>query len=188
MRYLGKKSVSQVVSKWLSILWYGSMAGAAFILIGVFVANRNLEGFGLTIRGGLKIRVSPEYITPGFDYKKYFGLLLLSVLFMIPLYMAAIYQLRGLFREFVRNRPFNKENARRIRIVGWCVMASWLVDNVLGAALSWTIARNVQVPGVELSTNLFPRLTGLFLGLIILVLSEVFAEAALIKEEQDLTI
>ena len=55
VRYLGKKSVSQVVSKWLSVLWYGSMAAAVLIVLGAAVANRRLEGMGLSIRGGLKI-------------------------------------------------------------------------------------------------------------------------------------
>ena len=54
MRYLGKKSVSQVVSKWLSVLWYGSMAAAVLIVLGAAVANRRLEGLGLSIRGGLE--------------------------------------------------------------------------------------------------------------------------------------
>ena len=45
-----KKSVSQVVSKWLSVLWYGSMAAAVLIVLGAAVANRRLEGLGLSIR------------------------------------------------------------------------------------------------------------------------------------------
>lgn len=188
MRYLGKKSVSQVVSKWLSVLWYGSMAAAVLIVLGAAVANRRLEGLGLSIRGGLKISFAPEYVGPDFNYKQYWRLVFSAVLISVPLYMTVIFQLRALFKDFVRNRPFNHENARRIRIVGWCVMATWLVETVIGAVLGWTIVNNVQVPGVELSTNMFPRLTGLFLGLIILVLSEVLAEAARLKEEQDLTI
>ncbi|MEM9160629.1 MAG: DUF2975 domain-containing protein, partial [Verrucomicrobiota bacterium] len=98
-----------------------------------------------------------------------------------------LFQLRKLFDNLARGHYFERINATRVRRMAYAVFG------VLGLRLTGQImfesifvvqtGSHVSVSGVEIGIS--PLLIS---GLVLLVLSQVLKEAAVLKEEQDLTV
>lgn len=189
MRYFGNKSVSKVVAKWLGFAWYAAWIVLPFALLGSFLLWRSSASpfRNLALPGGLRISISPEYVTSG-SGPRLLWLLTLSSFISYPIHMLIIFHLRALFQNFARNRIFSQVNAKRLHIVGWALVGNWVVNSVVNAVSNKAFVSNVNLPGVEMSVNLMPNWGGLLLGLIVLVMGQAFSEATYIKEQQDLTI
>lgn len=192
LRYLGKNSVASKIAWLLNVAWYLTFA-AIVILVGIFVVSRfapelfSYDGLTFEFQGGLRMALDPELISPEAVNRLPLTALLVVVTSM-PVVLVIIYQLRQLFREFAGENPFTLSNAKRVRVIGFAVLA-WSVLSAVGEVLlGYYIMNSVHIPGVEFGVNIKLDLTVVFLGFVVLVLAEIFSMAAGIKEEQDLTI
>ncbi len=101
-----------------------------------------------------------------------------------------LWQLRRLLKTLRGGRPFDRENARRVRNIGLAV----LLGNTLVQGwyyLASTLAlKHIQQQGITMAPRidweLFVPVT--FLGLVILVVAEFFRQGTVMAEEQSLTI
>lgn len=192
MRYLGKNSVASKIAWILNAAWYVTV-GAIVILVGIFAVSRfapelfSYDGLTFEFQGGLRMALDSELISPEAVNRLPLTALLVVVTSM-PIVLVIIYQLRQLFREFAGENPFTLSNAKRVRVIGFAILA-WSVLSAIGEVLlGYYIINSVQIPGVEFGVNIKLDLIVVFLGFVVLVLSEIFSMAAGIKEEQDLTI
>ena len=102
----------------------------------------------------------------------------------------SIIQMRALFASLVNGVPFSKENSGRIRKVGIAIIFGALISPLLqyfgGRAMLAEYSLNI--PGIQLSPAFELPVAGVFIGLVLIVLSGVLNEAANMQEMQELTI
>lgn len=100
-----------------------------------------------------------------------------------------VWRLRKLFDSFSSGEPFQRENARHLRVI-WITMivievARYaLTASTAGLVMAFGESQGVGVRDIELSVD-FSTWGSI---LILIVLAEVFREGARLKEEQELTI
>jgi len=100
-----------------------------------------------------------------------------------------IYQLRKIFATLVDETPFTIENSRRITIIGLAIIAATILKAVLTALIGLYFASLINLPGLGINANIrLEDFGGVLIGIIILVLAEVFRHGARLQEEQDLTV
>jgi hypothetical protein len=93
-------------------------------------------------------------------------------------------------RQFVKTlfagNPFVEANARRLRYIAFFTIGYSIFEIVTQLFRSYWISRAVQKPALDASFSF--RLDILVLGLMILVIAEVFRIGVGMREEQSLTI
>jgi hypothetical protein len=122
------------------------------------------------------------------DDKTALFLQILAVIVVLAVVLYVLRHLRALLRSVREGRPFEPGNARRIRDVGLAVVGWNLLAPVAKYAVGKVVLDGVRLPGVALKPPLDFQPDGLFLGLSILVLAEVFRRASLLQQDQNLTV
>ncbi len=106
---------------------------------------------------------------------------------------AALYvlvHLRALLMSVARGDSFGAGNARRIRRVAQVVVA-WCIVSPLVQYFAWgSVVKDISFSssGIQLYPAFELNVMGLFVGLLMLVLSDLLAEASEMSAEQELTI
>ena len=96
--------------------------------------------------------------------------------------------LRRIFTTMMVGTPFLPENVRRIRWLGWIVIVAAVVEQIIKVGLGLLVLDNVTSTGLDIDYRFDLNLATLFLGLIILALSEVFRHGMNLQAESDLTV
>lgn len=135
-----------------------------------------LMAAGVAVIAGLPWLLGFYYNLKQEDYGRPVILSMLAVLYISgAIALAILVQLRRILRDVNCGSPFTMENARRIKKVAWlCVPIALLY-----------IAGIFTMPSALV---LLIALVFLFLAALTFVLAEVFRQAVLYKEENDLTI
>ena len=120
------------------------------------------------------------------------GSLIALILFCITMIVSSliflwiVWHLRKLIRSIKAGSPFFHQNPGRIRKIGYATLL-WAPVNGIAAFLFFKSATSqVAYPVKDLSA--LPFLEMIFLGLMILVIAEVFDRGAKLQHEQDLTV
>ncbi|MBN1163770.1 MAG: DUF2975 domain-containing protein [Candidatus Krumholzibacteriota bacterium] len=108
------------------------------------------------------------------------------VLALLLLWITTI--LRAILRSVGRGTPFTSRNASRLKLLGLLVMASGPVYGLMEYVYGSLLRGRLDVPGavVEVSTDGHVIYVGV--GLIILVLGQVFKYGVGLREDSELTI
>ncbi|MEW5784574.1 MAG: DUF2975 domain-containing protein [Bacillota bacterium] len=192
MKYLGTKSASSFLRLVLNLAWYLGIA------VTVLLAMSQLYYF-LIAPHSLSGPIMLQFETPGLVFRFTEGLtepnsetlFVLQFTLVMPLLaigLLVIYQLRKIFATLVDETPFTSNNVRRIRFSGAAVIAGTLLKALLNTLIGVYFSKVVHLPGLELNYNYKIDFIGIFLGLVILILAEVFRQGARLQEDQDLTV
>lgn len=108
-------------------------------------------------------------------------------------YLIVLLQLRRVCSTASAGRPFPWENVRRIRLMGWAVVGTAVVDLLIDAVALAYLTTRVTVAGeparVPASLLLYEFPFGTILaGLAVFVLAEIFKTGADLEDDQALTI
>lgn len=106
----------------------------------------------------------------------------------VALLLLLLHELRGFFREVRAGNAFSTGNALRLRRMGLLLLTFFLVAAVLGSILALAGRLAVKSSTVHLGTILGGSLTPVLVGLVLLVLAEVFGHGAELEEERALVI
>ena len=108
-----------------------------------------------------------------------------AIVFALPFYYFLFHILAS-----VETIPFSKENVSRIKKMGLLVIGGELYRFFLFLYLSISIVKEIDIQGFEIApigwTNL--NFLILFLGIIILVIGEVFRQGFVLQENENLTV
>lgn len=96
--------------------------------------------------------------------------------------------LRRIFTTMRDGTPFLPENVRRIRWLGYIVIAAAVVEQLVTVMLGVVMIDNVTSAGIELNYAFNLNFTAIFLGLIILAIAEVFRYGTNLQSDADLTV
>lgn len=191
MKLIGKRSVASVLRKALTGLWWTGivMAGLLVVLAVVFLVfglPKGMESPRFTLDANF---LQVEFNAVTIHHPK--TLLLAFLPFgaaMIGLGMGILFQVRKIFATLAAGNPFSLENANRMKKIGLLIFGCVAVELVTGTVMGLLIMENVIVPGVRFSVKGGLDLGGIFFGLVMLILGEIFRQGALLQQEQDLTI
>jgi hypothetical protein len=115
--------------------------------------------------------------------------LLATSMLRLLLALPVLQQLRKLLGALSQGRPFVRENADRLRKLGWAVILVELALATLRMAEGLYVAWQFERPGLELwPFRLDLPVSGLFVGAVLLVVAEAFRRGAQLEEDQALTV
>ncbi|RDV15904.1 DUF2975 domain-containing protein [Pontibacter diazotrophicus] len=120
--------------------------------------------------------------------KQIIGFNLLSMWIAFSISLTVTYLLRKLFKSLTQNDPFVVENAQRLRLIAFLIMLEPVTSFAHDAFVNWFIQHNFLLDGSGIRAHLSIDLKTLFVGLIVLVIAEIFRIGARMKEEQELTV
>lgn len=208
MRKLGPKSLASVIKVILDITFYLAIfAGVLLVVITVaipLVASKHLtqnpevffeldpavyeissESLGIEeapiheARGKIEIQgVSNKrmLVSLGFAY------VLLAVVVLV------LAKLREIFQTLKAANPFVPANAGRIRFIGLAVIFGEFARAAIEFGYAVDVAWYFRTIVLTIRPDFEPNVLVILLGLIVLVLSEVFRLGTLMQEEQQLTV
>ena len=127
-------------------------------------------------------------ITDTFNKGKASFLALLVVLPFLFIALLIVRQLRLFLRSVKEGRSFERENPKRIRLIGYLVILFGIIDSIWGLVWSFKYIHKISLPGASLSVNLDFNLYYILLGLLILLIAQIFDAGVKMQEEHDLTI
>lgn len=128
----------------------------------------------------------------GITFKANRSFLIVTRIFQIAfivLFFLVICLLRKIFRDLVKESSlFQVENPGRIRRIGYLIIIGAIFSSFFDFYVWKYIARHVSITDVSFSYGIGLNPDTIFLGLVVLVLSEIFRSGVQLKEDRDLTI
>lgn len=117
----------------------------------------------------------------------YFHLFIIWFLFFI-----SVRELANLFEDVGAGKPFVAENARRLRVVGYCMAGGGIFNAVYKIVSYFAFYEDVIFPGAGIPWRLYVmedlNLGLIFGGFVVLAVSEVFRIGNRLQEDQELTV
>ena len=136
--------------------------------------------------------LSPQFITTDWVINTLNGLNALNKTIAL---LAILLLVRKILFAFSGDQPFEPHNTKRIKWIGWIIIFSELLERAIEVGLGKYISGKFSYIGGQLEyswveNSLFrgSMLTILFLGAMLVLISEVFKRGSNMKEEQDLTV
>jgi hypothetical protein len=114
-----------------------------------------------------------------------------NVIFLFIMFGLALFvviQLRAVFRTLKEGRPFVSANATRLRWIAGGVIAGELIRAAIVFFENYYAMTHFSAPGLRFDIRLDVNLFGIVLGLIIMVISEVFRAGTQLDEDRAMTI
>jgi len=112
----------------------------------------------------------------------------------VGLFFIIILQLRRFLATVKAGNPFCRENASRIRTIGWSIVAAYLLKTAGEISAVAYMKQTISVNGHHLFSQPFwliweyLRFDQLFAGFVVLAISGIFRLGTRLKEEQELTV
>lgn len=142
------------------------------------------------------VRFRPHKIFGEFSYLNMPRTLVLAVFFRIlvlcALFFIGVVQMANIFEDVGRGKPFARENAGRLRIVGYAMAGGAIFKFVVQTGTFFLFKDAIAMSGAEIpwlwllkETFNWGILAG---GLVVLAISEVFRLGNKLQEEQELTV
>lgn len=188
-----KKSAALIIEKLLGLAWYlGIVFGVLLIGGQIYLMIASPDWLDETMKLQIETSGLVFSFTEGFSIPEAGIMFIFQFALVIPLLamgLLIIFHLKKIFTTIAGGNPFSMENSKRIRIIGWTVIAASVLKALLSFFLGLYFSTLVNLPGLVLTANL--RLTdfgGVFVGIIILILAEVFQHGAQLQEENNLTV
>jgi hypothetical protein len=102
--------------------------------------------------------------------------------------LAFVSNLRRVVRRIRAAAPFDAENARCLRSLGVLLFALACLDGVAGSVVSWALSRGFTSSTMSVSTGLHVNGALVLIGLVLIVLAEIFRRGSALEQEQALVI
>lgn len=102
--------------------------------------------------------------------------------------LAVIYQMKRIFRTLRIGQIFKDKNARRVRAIGLLTLGGSIANTLFSYFIGSLIAGDFNIAGVTIGPSFHLNSEGLFTGLVLIVLAEIFRHGTALQAEQDLTV
>ena len=118
-------------------------------------------------------------------------LIFVSITLIVAVFIFILLQLRHFLASLTEGKPFIPANARRIRTIGIIIIASELFFKLAMFVGALIIDGAVKIEGTKLAWGKLIaeiRLPTIFLGIVVLIIAEIFRLGVGMREDQELTI
>jgi hypothetical protein len=189
----GKKTAALIIEKLLWLAWYlGIVFGVLLIGGQLYLMIAGPQWLGETMKLQIETSGLVFSFTEGFNAPEAGTLFIFQFALVIPLLaigLLIIFHLRKIFTTIAGGDPFSMQNSKRIRVIGWSVVAVSVLKALLSFFLGLYFSTLIDLPGLTLIANMrLEDFGGVFVGVIILILAEVFQHGARLQEESNLTV
>jgi hypothetical protein len=177
MRALGPGSVSSVLKMVLDVVSFSLWVILAVLLLAAFLAL--VLPMDLAVWRDLVSQAGPG---AGRAQGPMLAAGLLSFAALTGVVQFILDRLRRIFQTLTAGDPFQPENVRRLRAIGFALAALEGLTYLFRIVVSWVFHENAGSPKLTLDV------TPAFAVLVVFVLAEVFREGARLRSEAELTI
>jgi hypothetical protein len=210
MNIFGRWSVTSFINFIVQLAWAGVVVllglqvifialqfwGLSFSPIGLPInleetmLPRNLSLNGtesiVTFIEPLRTSYHPALLTDGFQWD--FIAIRVTQIAGLGIILYGLSQLKGILRNLVREKPFAADNERRLKTIAILVMLATPFLYGYQWLSFWFFTSHINTPqNIQAVAPTFDIIY-IILGLVILILAEIFRQATQIHEEQKLTI
>ena len=186
-----------IAARVVNIIWVLAVSGAALaalfmlpLLVGSGITGKVLpptanlmvfgQGMALTVPAG---PVEPALV------RKLLVMIFVVVATETPFILVGIYEVKKILENAARRTPFIIENADRVRVIGLAIIGAAVLAMVRGPLLAAYVMSGTQVAGFRVDAAVDFGLIGTVgIGLVVLLLAEVFRYGIALQEEHDLTV
>lgn len=180
MRAMGPGSVSSFLKTILDVVYFALLAGLGGLVIAGVI------GLLISFNADLLQRISGnlEFNGARGDAEHLVPMLLVGLLYLlvyVGALLAIVGRLRRVFATLTAGDPFDPENVRRLRLIGFVLGGMEIARYV------FRLIFEAVAPGANVSEDGL-NLTAWFAVLVVFVLAEVFREGARLRREAELTI
>lgn len=130
----------------------------------------------------LELHVDTKGYPKELIFSKLLDLLYLFILGFI------FWQIRGLSKSIVTNKPFGSANISRLRRIGFGIILLGFIYPVFTRLLAVLARDRVAITGLEFNPNFLTDWSYYVMGLVFLLISHVFKKGIELREENALTI
>jgi uncharacterized BrkB/YihY/UPF0761 family membrane protein len=192
-----KPSLVSVLRVSTEIAWYG-----LFVIIAILVVVIVAYGFFIPMdelseassQGKGEFTINADFLNVTFEKIQVEETRLLMVgslgvtLIALTIAQVIVGQLRKIFASLAKGTPFNPENSKRIRLIGCFVIIGAVIKSLVALLVGFLVMNTISIPGVEFEIRVLSPLNGVFVGLVIFVLGEIFRKGTELQEDRDLTV
>ncbi len=206
MKSLGNKSLSNILSIILNILWWMEWIGSGIlitvILITSFLGKNISLNFPLTfssvtfktlpsiskeVPNGVLNVMNGNFYVPVTNNWQNILLFLVGSIVMCTVLIVITYQLKKIFSSLRNNQPFDELNVLRIRNIG-IVLIGFSLLQFLANIIVTRYSMYHFTWDKELSLTYTFNASYLVTGVLLIIVAEIFKEGVSLKEETNLTI
>jgi hypothetical protein len=173
-----------------------STAGYFFLKLKPSAGLRTFPDIMLNQLDGMPMKAELETIVVGLNNTKELlpkGAIIIDVIVILMAFFSLFIMLFvpvqtfRIVRSITKDKIFNTSNILKLRIIGYALLAYFVVDMIIGYLHYWIAARVIRVEGYVLRMS-WENATLVMLGLVVLMFAEVLKVSVRMKEEQDLTV
>jgi hypothetical protein len=189
----------------VQVIWYlgwGAAAMSVAMFLAVSLTDFQIKYVHLPIEVSLIDPIPDGLITPGslpvVGYEGWVrvaaeniqsqALWLLIPMLLITGYLWIVYLMRGLLGSLRRGSPFIPENPKRLKTIGYLVAFGGPFFGLLNHIYGRVHVYQLKIPNAELNVPVDIYPFAIFLGLVILLIGQIFAYGVRLQTEQDLTV
>ena len=206
MTYLGKSSLAAILKIALDFIWYAQLILFTVVIIGVLIGV-SFQGH-LSYRWPVTFSESPykeikttdttasdvkvigtkgELLFTRMNNRENIAITHIGLALIFGTFLLVTFQLKMILSNFTRKEPFTLSNSKRIRLIGVILIASSLINFLFGIFYTNYINTNFQWnESITFTQSL--DISTILMGLLIMILAEIFRVGTELQEEKNLTI
>ncbi len=120
----------------------------------------------------------------------------LGIAVLLTAGLLSLKYLKRFFDSFSAGSPFDPENPKRLRLIGWLTIGQALFETLYNSVMAILVSNGITIKGIAVNLEwehvvgeiLGVRGYQVFMGFIILVIAEAFKIGSQLREEQELTV
>ena len=188
------KSLSRILKVFFNILFLASVASAAisslffivtfFIHESVFMLPKAWDGLSITV-GVMKFNIDPNLYN-NINLKHLLQTMLPMIIVLSSIFMIVNHNLRLILKTAADNSPFERNNAKRLFIIGIVLIISSVVWKFIEGRLALAVIDMLKIENIDVIFTIDGAM--LLFGFLILILAGVFQYGSYLQEEYDATL
>lgn len=188
------KSLSRILKVFFNILFWVSVATTAisslflivifFIDKNVFILPKTWEGLSITV-GIMKFNIDPN-LSDTTNLKHLLQTMLPVVIVISSIFVIVNHNLRLILKNVADNRPFKRNNAKRLFMIGIVLIISSVIRRFIEGIFVLAIINMLKIENIDVNFTIDGAM--LLFGFLILILAGVFQYGSYLQEEYDATL
>lgn len=175
---------------WAAVV-LGAVSFIIFIVIlfvpeDIFIASRIQEGWSIsTIGGVIKYNIDPDLYSD-INFRPFLQAILPTVTVISLILLIIAHNLRLILKTIVNDHPFEKNNSKRLLIIGIVLMAGSVILKIAEGITAMAIINSLEIKNVDITLTVDGAM--LLTGFLVLILAGIFRYGSYLQDEYDATL
>jgi FlaA1/EpsC-like NDP-sugar epimerase len=175
---------------WAAIV-LGTVSFLIFIVIlfvpeEIFIVSGIQKGWSISMIGGvMKYNIDPNLYS-SINFKPFLQAILPTVTVISLMFLLIVHNLRSILKTVADDHPFEKNNSRRLLIIGIILMAGSVILKIAEGITAMAIIDTLEIKNVDVVFTVDGAM--LLTGFLVLILAGVFRYGSYLQDEYDATL